>query len=345
MPTVKRQVPPRPETPKLSVNGDILDSGVQVAALNTSKINVAVYGRNRVGKTTLACQGGVATALLSIEPSPTGGAGSVKHMSNVVSYQVAANYIKDKDGKLEKIKGSEKMLAIVDSLRKRFDAGQRPFEKVVIDGVTSWNDVILSEVIGLDYSKMPAILGLGEVTGDQYKERSEKLIRYLRPFFDLPCDVWILAQEKDHNPPKTDTITKKGATYSRPTQSALMREAHPMAQEGSFFSLGVSDTQAKYIQDACDYVMQLYEDNELVEEKLPDIPMNGQMIPGEVRLVATGRRVKRLRCVYHPNYAAGCRGDYKVIPEYIEAHTPEERYDAIMDMASGKKTKFGHYKE
>ena len=123
-----------------------------------------------------------------------------------------------------------------------------------------------------------------------------------------------------------------------------MREAHPMAQEGSFFSLGVADTQAKWVQDACDFVMQLYEENEWREERAPDVNINGQVIPGAVAMVPTGRRVKRLRCTYHPNYAARFRApDYRCVPEYIEAPDPATRYAAFLDVVAGRKTKWGHY--
>lgn len=324
--------------------GDILDDGVRATSLSTTKITAALYGRNGVGKTTFACQGEGPTALISIEPAPTGGARSVANREDITVYQVASRYLVGKDGQPERLRGSEKVVAIAAAIKARFDAGHRPFKKVVIDGITSWNDVILGEVMGLDYANMPAILGLGKVSADRYIERGERMIRYLKPFFDLPCDLWIIAQERDHNPPKKETTTKNGASFSRPSQSPLMREAHPMAQEGSFFSLGVSDTQAKYVQDACDFVMQLYEDGELVEERSPDVVFNGQTILGEVRLVATGRRVKRLRCVYHPNYAARFRAsDYQSVPEYIEVSDPALRYQAFLDVVSGKRTKWGKY--
>ena len=241
-------------------------------------------------------------------------------------------------------KTSDGILAIVEALKRRFAAGQRPFEKVVIDGISSWNDVILSEVLGVDYAHMPAVLGLGKVSADQYIERGERLIRYLKPFYDLPCDLWVIAQERDHNPPKDKTTTRSGKEFSRPSQTALMREAHPMAQEGSFFSLGVADTQAKWVQDASDFVLQLYEDNEWREERTPDVVVNGDTIPGAVQQVPTGRRVKRLRCTYHPNYAARVRcPNYANVPEYIEAPTPAERYAAFLDLVAGRRSKWGYY--
>lgn len=334
MPSVNRQRPPRAITQSL-LGSDIIQGGISAAELSTTKLNVALYGRNGVGKTTFACQGEGPIALLAIDPSPTGGARSVSR-SDVTVFYIAARYLTGRDGNREVLKGSEKLLAIVDAIRTRFAAGQRPFRKVVIDGLNSWFEVILSEVLQTDYESMPAILSKGKVSTDQYVERSERLIRYMRPIMDLPCDVWVLAQEKDHNPPRND----KGVVVG----SKLIREALAGAQEGSFYSLAISDEATRWVQNACDCVMQLYEDTEYREDKLPDVVFNGQVVPGQVTLVPTGRRVKRLRCVYHPNYAARFRSpDYRNVPEYIEAPTPEERYQAFLDVVAGRRTKWGYY--
>ena len=76
-------------------------------------------------------------------------------------------------------------------------------------------------------------------------------------------------------------------------------------------------------------------------QTLPD----GSVLPGVVQHIATGRRVRRLRCTYHPNYAARFREDYRNVPEYIEAPTPEERWQAFMDVVGGKRTKWGKYND
>lgn len=334
-PVIKRQQPIQPAI--VQRMDDVLDSGIPAAEMNTSKITTVVYGRNGVGKTTFACQGPGPTALISIDPAPTGGARSVKDVPGVIVYMVAARYLTDPfTGKPEKFKGSEKVLAIADSIKRRTAAGVAPFAKVVIDGLTSWNDIILSEILRMEYDDMPAILSKGKVSTEQYVQRSESMIRYLRPLVDLPCDCIFLAQEKDHNPPKND----KGVVIG----SKLIREVHPSALDKSFYSLALGDEQTRWVQNACDFVMQLYEEEECREERTPDINMgDGSVIAGVVQHIPTGRRVRRLRCTYHPNYAARYREDYKNVPEYIEAPTPAERYQAFMDVVSGKRTKWGKY--
>lgn len=310
---------------------DILATGVAAVNLSSSKMNVALYGRNGVGKTTLACQGEGPIALLAIDPSPGGGARSINR-PDVVVYTVAAGFLPDKDGKVESLKGSEKIMALVGAMRSRQSF---PFKKLVVDGLSSWNEIILSEILGVNYESMPAVLTSGKVSTEQYVERVERMVRYLRPIVDLPCDVWLLAQEKDHNPPRDEKDRVKG--------SKLMRE-QMAAQEGSFFSLALSDEPTRWVQNACDFIMQLYEENEYAEERLPNVVMNGQTFPGGVQVVPTGRRVKRLRCQYHPNYATRLRSpNYNNVPEYIEAPTPEERYTAFIEVAAGKRTKWGKY--
>lgn len=339
-PSVTKQTPPRPNQaplPALDLGG-ILSGGVLASELGSGKLNTAIYGRNGVGKTTLACQGEGRIALLAIDPAPTGGARSVGR-DNVVVFYVAARHLVDaRTNKVEPVKGSEKVLAITEAIGNALAKDRGAFSKVVVDGLNSWFEVILSEVLGVDYGKMPAVLSKGKVHVDQYVERTERLIRYLRPIMDLSCDVTLIAQEKDHNPPKND----KGVVVG----SKLIREAMAGAQEGSFYSLAISDEATRCVQNACDFVMQLYEDNEYREEKLPDVVFNGQTVPGQVQLIPTGRRVKRLRCTYHPNYAARFRSpNYENVPEYIEAPTPHERHQAFLDVVAGRRTKFGYYKQ
>lgn len=339
MPTIKRQSPHTLESVTFA-DSDILSSGVTADTLGTSKINAAIYGRNGVGKTTLACQGEGPIALLAIDPSPTGGARSIDR-PDVTVFQVSSRYLRKPDGTEEKVKGSEKVLAILGAINERTAiSGKCPFKKVVIDGLNSWFEVILAEILKTDYESMPVILNKGKVSVDDYILRTEQLIRYLRPIMALPCDVWLIAQEKDHNPPKM----KDDKGRERVVGSKLIREAILSAQEGSYFSFAISDEATRCVQNACDFIMQLYEDAELCEEKLPDVVFNGEVIPGQIQLISTGRRVKRLRCQYHPNYAARFRSpNYENVPEYIEAPSPVERYAAFLDVVAGKKTKWGYY--
>jgi hypothetical protein len=320
--------------------GDILDTGVEVGQLEDLYVRLALYGRNGIGKTTLACCGKKPLALIAIDPAPTGGARSVMSMDGITVYRVAGRPLIDpKTKQPEKLWGSQKALAIAESLHARFAKGLQPFKTVVIDGITAWNAVILQEILGVAPNDMPAILQFGSIGQDQYRERAERIIRYNRPFLDLPCDVTIIAQERDHNPPKDENNRVMG--------SKLLRDADvngAYMQSGSFFSLDVGDTPARWFQDNCDFVGQMYQDMEYKEHTTP--PMkgpDGTLMPAQTSMIPTGKRVRRLRTQYHPNYAARVRGDYRVVPEYIQAETPEEMYAALMQVVRGEKTLLGHY--
>lgn len=340
MPVVSKTVPPKPKSAPLQPMGDILDSGVDVGQLEDLYVRLALYGRNGIGKTTLACQGKKPLALIAIDPAPTGGARSVMSMDGITVYRVAGRPLTDpKTKQPEKLWGSQKALAIAESLHARFAKGTCPFKTVVIDGITAWNAIILQEILGVNPNDMPAILQFGSIGQDQYRERAERIIRYNRPFLDLPCDVTIIAQERDHNPPKDEN--------NRVIGSKLLRDADSLGaymQSGSFFSLDVGDTPARWFQDNCDFVGQMYQDMEYKEHTTP--PMkgpDGTLMPAQTSMIPTGRRVRRLRTMYHPNYAARVRGDYRVVPEYIQAETPEEMYTALMQVVKGERTPLGYY--
>ena len=350
-PAPAKQLPPRPlngaalpQPRAVPLGNDILDTGVPTTKLRNDYISLALYGRNRAGKTTFACQFPKPLALLSIDPSLTGGARSVMKIEGVKQFQIAGRrlpvvnpttgeVVADNDGKpvLEALWGSQKAMAVCDAMRARFARGERPFETVVIDGVTSWNDVILQEILGVEQEQMDAILSFGKVSQEQYVERAERMIKHLRPWFALPCNVVVIAQERDHNPPKNEKGRILGSKLIRP------------AQMESFFSLDVGDSPCTWIQNACDFTGQLYMDAESKVEKQEIRGPDGGVMSTQESVVFTGQYVRRLRLAYHVNFAAGPRSsDYKVVPEYIEG-SPEEMYADLMRVARGERAKSGRY--
>ena len=350
-PAPAKQLPPRPSqngtappAPRaVPLGNDILDTGVPTTKLHSDYISLAGYGRNGSGKTSLACQFPKPLALLSIDPSLTGGARSVMKIEGVKQFQIAGRRLPvvdpttgegvvDVDGKpvLETLWGSAKAMAVCDAMRTRFARGERPFETVVIDGVTSWNDVILQEILGVEQEQMDAILSFGKVSQEQYVERAERMIKQLRPWFALPCNVVVIAQERDHNPPKDAKGRIMGSKLMRP------------AQMESFFSLDIGDSPCTWIQNACDFVSQLYMDAESKVEKQDIVGPDGKVMQTMESVVFTGAYVRRLRMSYHVNFAARARSDYKVVPEYVEG-SPEEMYADLARVARGERAKSGKY--
>jgi hypothetical protein len=296
MPVVTKQVVRAAPTPKRAT-GSVLSTSIPVAELADDFIKLCVYGRNRVGKTTLACQFPKPLLLVSFEPAKTGGAKSVKKIPGVTIVQ---------------IKSSRDAFRLAEELKS-----DTTFATHVLDTTTSYQDLILQEIIG---KPVPEQLDWGSISRDQYRDRSSKLKEALRPFLNLNVHTIMLAQEKDHNSQEKE-------------KPKIIRT---LADE-SFFGPDAGGAAVGWIIDACDYVGQLYMDREVIrhKEEVP-IPNSGGKKKTVVHEEETGRFVRRLRTMYHPNFAAGFRSeDPETVPEYIEAPTPKGMYDEIMRVIRG----------
>lgn len=302
MPVMNRQAPPKPAAP--SANGSILSTAVPVSSLREELVKVCIYGRNRSGKTTTACMFPKPLLIVSCEPDNNGGANSVANIPGVSLIRVSAKRLPG-----DRVHGSAKVVAIANEL-----AAGNPYKTVVLDTVTSLQDVILVELMGLP--KVPEMLSWGFVPEGVYQQRAEKLRETIRPLIDLNnCHVVILAQEKDHN-----------AMEERGGKSKIL---HTM-QQGSFMAPALGATNAQWLQDACGYVLQIYEDEVTTEVSIPQTDAKGKPLPPEVQRVGTGKRARHLRLLYHPNFAGGGRWQYdRNTPEFVTAPSPQELYAAM----------------
>ena len=316
MPAIKRQEPPRHTSD--FAPGSILASAVSVETLREDRVKVCIYGRNRSGKTTLAAQFPKPILIVSSEPDANGGATSVSNISGVFLQRVSDKLLgQNAKGqwldatnpecvRKDTVKGSAKVVAIANEL-----CGKHPFATVVLDTVTSLQDVVLVELMGL--SKVPEMMSWGMVPDGMYQQRAEKLREVIRPLLNLQnCNVVMLAQESDHN-----------AQEDRGGKKKLMGTM----QQGSFMAPALGATNAKWLQDACGYVIQIYEDELTQEVTIPQVSFNGEQLPPSVQTVGTGKRQRHLRLLYHPNFAAGGRWVFdRGAPEYVTAPTPRELY-------------------
>lgn len=312
MPSVARQTPPKrviqfPE-------GSVLAGAVPVSSLRELWVNLCLYGRNRSGKTTLAAmiaqaamkRTGKPSLIISAEPDDNGGATSISNVEGIVIVRVTPP---NKPIRGDKVKGSAKVVAIANEL-----ATSNPFAWVFLDTITSLQDVILVELMGL--SKVPEMMSWGMVPDGMYQQRAEKLRETVRPLMSLAnCNVGILAQEKDHN-----------AMEDRGGKNKLM---HTM-QMGSFMAPALGATNAQWLQDACGYVVQIYEDELMQEIVIPQTDAQGKPMPPVIQRVGTGKRQRHLRLLYHPNFAAGGRWQFnKDMPEFVTAPTPSGLYEQL----------------
>lgn len=325
MPSIRRQEPP----PSVkAAPGSMLATAVATTSLQEEFCKVVIYGRNRSGKTTTAAQFKKPILFISSEPDANGGALSIADVPGASLIRVSNKLLgQDAGGRWldaadarcvvkDRVKGSAKVVAVANEL---LDIQERsatcPFKTVVLDTITSLQDIVLVELMGL--SKVPEMLSWGFVPEGVYQQRAEKLRETVRPLLDMNnCNVVILAQEKDHN-----------AMEERGGKSKIL---HTM-QQGSFMAPALGATNAQWLQDACGYVIQIYDDEVMQDMSIPQNDAQGNQLPPMVQRVGTGRRQRHLRLLYHPNFAAGGRWQYdRNTPEFVTAPTPAELYAAMV---------------
>lgn len=292
MPTVHKQKPaPASNQPKQT--GSILSRAISVQSLEEDYIKLVLYGQNRVGKTTLACQFPKPLLLVSFEPAKSGGAKSVKRMEGVQYLRITST--------------KEAVQLAVELARTTL------YKTIVIDSATSYQDIILQEILSLP--EVVEQLNWGMVSRDQYRERSEKTREALRPYLSLPAHTVICAKERDHNPPDRD-------------KPKMLRSF----QAESFFAADLGGATVGWLHDACDYIARLS-----IEKEVKSVTTEAVVLGKKkeiTREVETGNLVRRLRTMYHPNYAAGFRSENpSSVPEFIE----DPSFQKIYDVIQGKK--------
>lgn len=305
-PSITQQTPPKPAQPRFE-SGSILSTAVPVSSLREERVKVCLYGRNRSGKTTLAAQFPKPILFISCEPAHCGGVQSISNMQDITVIQVE---LKPLPG--EKIAGRKKVQAIGQEL-----AGVKHFQTVVLKTATSLQDLCEEEL----KEENPSAPWSGKSSIGTYKIRGNKLQEAIRPLLDLKhVHLVILAQEKDHSPPVDE---KTGFPDLR------AKLLHTM-QQGSFMAPALGGGPCGWIQDACGYVMQIYEDEVTEEIMIPSFNSDGTPGAGSVQRVGTGRRQRHLRLKYHPNFAAGGKCEFDPnMPEFVTAATPSELYAAM----------------
>lgn len=323
MPPVQRQTPNQNSKAMIGgpKTGNLLSAAIEVTKLNRAPIKLVIYGQNRVGKTTLACQFQKPLLLLSFEPNRTGGANSVKKTEGV--RQIIFKY-KPEEGDLPNtLYGTEKAKELVKEL-----AIDTHFKTIVIDSATSYQDLFLQEILQVD--KLPEQMSFGGVSGDAYRERSEKVKEGLRPFLNLNKDVIITAKEKDHNPPREEKVNPRTGKTQPDMRAKFLRGMNIE----SYVASDLGGAAVSWLHDTCDFIGRLYLAKEV--KVTTDVRKIGNKEIVTENEEETGRLTHRIRTLYHPNFAAGFRSpDPDAIPEYVEGYTPKELHDNLMKVIEG----------
>jgi len=303
MPSISQQAPSRAIK---TLPGSVLSEAIDISELVTDYIKIAVYGANRTGKTYLASKFPKPALLISCEPGQSGGAKTAKAEKGISFIHVVNKGEKDHRG----VKQNEWASTKLTQLAKELKAVSCPFNTIIVDTVTSLQDLILQEI--LDLPEVADQLNWGMVTEDQYRQRSERTREVLRPFINVDAHTVFLAQMKDHNSIKGDRVISK-----------MLRGAH----SESFFSVDLGGATAKWLQDSCDYICHLYQEKEIkvVPGRSIKIPGSEKTRPGTPTEVETGKMIRKLRTMFHPNFMAGCRSEVPLnVPEFIEVPQEQE---------------------
>lgn len=300
MPRLTKETPNGAQ-PKLSAD-DILSEAINVSDMQDDYIKFLLYGINRVGKTTLACQFPKPLLLVSFEPASSGGARSIKNVPGVHFFHIVAKGWKDQHGNVQDEWGKDKAFRLAQRLRQNC-----PYKTVVMDTVTSLEYLILQQI--MDLPEVPEQLNWGLVAKEQYQQRSEQCKDIMRAFLNLPCHVVACAQEKDHNATKDIGNNK------------LLRGVEVQ----SFFAAALGGANTSWLQDHCDYIARLYLAKETSKVKRKQPSFNGAA-PTEVESEEeTGRNIRCLRTMLHQNFAAGFRSaNPEAVPEFIKEPTFEK---------------------
>lgn len=247
-----------------------MSEAVDVSEVADDNIKIVIYGENGCGKTTLACKFPKPLLLLSMEPNKTGGALSVTKVAGV---------------KYLRVDSVERAAKLSDELRE-----SNPFRTVVLDSVTSYQDLVLKKILG----RLPEQLNWGGVTRDQYRARSEQTKEGLRPFLNLECHVVCVAKQRDHNPPKDD----------KPEIIQGVKEDGQVGllQVGSWFAADLGGATVGWLNDAADYIGHMYFDWET--KVVEGAAVNGVK---RTRVERTGKVIRKLRTGFHPNFCARFR--------------------------------------
>jgi AAA domain-containing protein len=299
MPQVTKQVianqpKTRPTNGQPSRAGSVLQEARSVSEVSTNYVKILLYGVNRCGKTHLACTFPKPLLLVSFEPSDTGGAITAKQFQGIDIIQ---------------IRTTEKASRLADELSR-----QSHYQTVVFDGVTSYQDIVLQEILGL--SSLPEQLNFGTISGDNYRTRAERTKEGIRPWTKLPCHTVFLGKERDHNPPREDRVSEKTGKIQPDMRPRFLRGM----QQDSFVAADLGGATTGWLQDNCPCVGRLYFDKEMITTE--------QSVAGKkIQIVEeSGKYIRCLRIKYHPNYSAGIqseKGDDN-IPDVIENPTWEK---------------------
>lgn len=296
--------------------GSVLSKAIPASEIRDTWVKLLLYGPSGTGKTRLSGTFEKPLLFLALERTPSGGALTVRGMPGITVLRPGTRSPDpDREARFEDPIDGALFVEEMDRLAAELKA-HNPFRTVVIDHVSVFQDYVLEKIVG---RRLPEQIGFGTVSGDHYRDRAEATKQMLRPWVDLPCHTVFIGKEKDHNPPKQESVNPRTGKVQPDMRPRFIRGL----QQESCVMVDLGGGSADWLVNACDYVCRLYMDREVTRV---ETEINGETV---VDYQQTGRFVRALRVGYHPNYMARFRSDATDLPEAIINPTYEKIVAAI----------------
>ena len=184
MPIVQKQT----TKPAIRKTGSVIDRIAPIDFDDEQGIKILLYGRSGSGKTTLWSS--FPAPILSVICS-----GGVKS-GELRSLNTLENKKRIKQVVIEK---SSEMKEVIEHV-----AETGSYKTLVLDHVSGLQDKILSEVLGLD--ELPAQIGWGVATQQQYGQMSLQCKEIMRAMLGLSCNVVVIGQERESHVEETSEL-------------------------------------------------------------------------------------------------------------------------------------------
>ena len=214
MPSISKQTRTgKKKTTRRKTGGSVIDR-ISDVEFEDEGIKILVYGRSGTGKTTFwsSFPGPVLAIVVSGGDKP----GELRSLDM-------------KDRKKTKTVAIEQASEIKELIEYQKETGK--FNTIVLDHVTGMQDMVLKEILGLD--ELPAQLGWGVASQQDYGQCTLQTKTYLRELLSLDCNVAIIGHERDSGNNDSDLLV--------PT-----------------VGVALTPSTAGWLNGACDYIVQTF---------------------------------------------------------------------------------------
>lgn len=227
MPVVKKQATKKRVGRKHSARKQsVVDRISPVGFDDNDGVKLNVYGRSGTGKTTLWAT--FPKPILAIICSGGSKPGELRSI-NTPGYRKTIKQVP--------LKTSSEIKELV-----AFQSSSNEFATIVLDHASGLQDMALKEILGLD--KIPEQLSWGVASQQQYGQCALQMKTQLRLLLDLPCNVVIVAQEREFN-------TESESNLLMP-----------------YVASALTPSVVGWLNPACDYICETFIRPKMVEKEI-----------------------------------------------------------------------------